>query len=214
MDIKIEKKKYLVPRKYWAWIGGGAVLIAVLIWLGLSNFSSTLKVDRKGLSIGTVEKAQFNDYVSVDGQVVPISVVQISSEEGGIVLEKVVDEGAHVNKGDVIVKLSNSNLDLEILNAESELAEKQDMLRNTQISMEQDRLNNSNEELSLSQDVITKRRSYQHQAGVAQGRTQFARGVSQGKGRLRPCRQEACAHQQAIEEGCTASPFADGSDGR
>ena len=52
-----------------------------------------LKVDRKGLSIGTVEKAQFNDYVSVDGQVVPISVVQISSEEGGIVLEKVVDEG-------------------------------------------------------------------------------------------------------------------------
>ena len=65
MDIKIEKKKYLVPRKYWAWIGGGAVLIAVLIWLGLSNFSSTLKVDRKGLSIGTVEKAQFNDYVSV-----------------------------------------------------------------------------------------------------------------------------------------------------
>ena len=55
MDIQIEKTKYLVPRKYWAWIGGGAVLIAVLIWLGLSNFSSTLKVDRKGLSIGTVE---------------------------------------------------------------------------------------------------------------------------------------------------------------
>ena len=51
MDIKIEKKKYLVPRKYWAWIGGGAVLVAVLIWLGLSNFSSNLQVDRKGLSI-------------------------------------------------------------------------------------------------------------------------------------------------------------------
>ena len=163
MDIKIEKKKYLVPRKYWAWIAGGAVLIAFLVWLGLGNFSSTLKVDRKGLSIGNVEKAQFNDYVSVDGQVVPISVVQISSEEGGIVLDKVVDEGAHVNKGDVIVRLSNSNLDLEILNAESELAEKQDMLRNTQISMEQDRLNNSNEELTLSQDVITKRRAYEHQ---------------------------------------------------
>ena len=120
MDIKIEKKKYLVPRKYWAWIAGGAVLIAFLVWLGLGNFSSTLKVDRKGLSIGNVEKAQFNDYVSVDGQVVPISVVQISSEEGGIVLDKVVDEGAHVNKGDVIVRLSNSNLDLEILFARIE----------------------------------------------------------------------------------------------
>ena len=87
MVIKIVMKKYLVPRKYWAWIAGGAVLVAVLVWLGLGNFSSTLKVDRKGLSIGNVERAQFNDYVSVDGQVVPISVVQISSEEGGIVLD-------------------------------------------------------------------------------------------------------------------------------
>ena len=131
--------------------------------VGLEQFLFHIEGDRKSLSIGNVERAQFNDYVSVDGQVVPISVVQISSEEGGIVLEKVVDEGAHVNKGDVIVRLSNSNLDLEILNAESELAEKQDMLRNTQISMEQDRLNNSNEELTLSQDVITKRRVYEHQ---------------------------------------------------
>ena len=56
------------------------VLVLSLIHL---YFSSTLKVDRKGLSIGTVEQVQFNDYVSVDGQVVPISVVQISSEEGG-----------------------------------------------------------------------------------------------------------------------------------
>ena len=44
----------------------------------IRDSSSTLKVDRKGLSIGTVEKAQFNDYVSVDGQVVPISVVPVS----------------------------------------------------------------------------------------------------------------------------------------
>ena len=166
MDVKIEKKKYLVPRKYWAWIAGGAVLVALLVWLGMSNFSSSLRVDRKGLNIGKVERAQFNDYVSVDGQVAPISVVQISSEEGGIVLEKVVEEGAHVNKGDIIVKLSNSNLDLQILNAESELAEKQNMLRNTQITMEQDKLNNSNEELSLSQDVVTKRRTYQHQEAL------------------------------------------------
>ena len=128
----------------------------------------------------------------------PISVVQISSEEGGIVLEKVVDEGAHVNKGDVI-ELSNSNLDLEILNAESEPAEKQDMLRNTQISMEQDRLNNSNEELSLSQDVITKRRSYQHQRRCTKKNSIRARSISR-QGRLRPCRQEACAISKRLKK--------------
>lgn len=138
----------------------------LLIWLATMNFTSTLRVDRRGLSIGKVSKAQFDDYVSVDGSVVPIQVVQISSEEGGVVLEKVKEEGTHVSKGDVIIRLNNSNLDLEILNAESELAEKQNMLRSTRLSMEQDRLNNSNEALQLNMDVKTKRRAYNHQAAL------------------------------------------------
>ncbi len=164
MDIKIEKKKGIIPRKYIPYIAGSIVLIGVLLWLGLSNFSSTLKVEMRGLSIDNVKKEQFNDYVRLDGQVAPISVVQISPEEGGIVMQKVVDEGAHVRKGDVIVKLSNSSLDLQILSAESELAEKQNLLRNTQISMEQDRLNNKNEKLQLDMDIVRKRRIYQQQA--------------------------------------------------
>ena len=166
MDIEIKQKQYLLPKKYWAWTVGGAIMLTVLAWLALSNYSSTLKVERRGLSISEVKQAKFDDYVNVDGRVVPIQVVQISPEEGGVVLEKVVDEGAHVHKGDIIVKLSNSNLDLEILNAESELAEKQNMLRNTQISMEQDRLNNRNEALQLEMDVETKLRAYRHQGAL------------------------------------------------
>lgn len=166
MDIELKKKKYILPRKYWPWAGGGLLVIVILVWLATSNFSSTLRVDRRGLNIGTVENAQFDDYVSVDGSVVPIQVVQISPEEGGVVLEKTVEEGTHVKKGDVIVRLNNSNLDLEILNAESELAEKQNMLRSTQLSMEQDNLNNRNEALQLKMDVQTKRRAYKHQAAL------------------------------------------------
>lgn len=166
MDIELKKKKYILPRKYWPWAGGGLLVIVILVWLATSNFSSTLRVDRRGLNIGEVRNAQFDDYVSVDGSVVPIQVVQISPEEGGVVLEKTVEEGAHVKKGDVIVRLNNSNLDLEILNAESELAEKQNMLRSTQLSMEQDNLNNRNEALQLKMDVQTKRRAYNHQAAL------------------------------------------------
>ena len=166
MDIKLKQRKYWIPRKYWPWAGGGAFIIALLVWLGTMNFTSTLRVDRRGLSIGQVSKAQFDDYVSVDGSVVPIQVVQISSEEGGVVLEKVKEEGTHVSKGDVIIRLNNSNLDLEILNAESELAEKQNMLRSTRLSMEQDQLNNSNEALQLNMDVKTKHRAYRHQEAL------------------------------------------------
>ncbi|MGN1256651.1 MAG: efflux RND transporter periplasmic adaptor subunit [Bacteroidaceae bacterium] len=166
MDVQIQRKHYLIPRKYWGWIAGGIVFMGMLLMLDLSNFSATLRVDRKGISIGEARRDRFNDYVSVDGQVNPISTVQVSSEEGGIVQQKVVEEGAHVREGDVIIRLSNSNLDLQILNAESELAEKQNILRNTQITMEQDKLSNSNEELQLSQDVITKKRAYEHQKAL------------------------------------------------
>ena len=166
MDIEIKQKKYLVPRKYWTWIGGGTVLAAILLWLALGNLSSTLNVERRGLSIGEVKRTQFDDYVSVDGSVVPIQVVQISPEEGGVIRQKIVEEGAHIRKGDIIVKLSNSNLDLEILNAESELAEKQNMLRNTQITMEQDQLNNQTEAAQLSMDMQAKKRAYLHQTAL------------------------------------------------
>lgn len=166
MDIEIKQKKYLVPRKYWTWIGGGTVLAAILLWLALGNLSSTLKVERRGLSIGEVKRTQFDDYVSVDGSVVPIQVVQISPEEGGVIRQKIVEEGAHIRKGDIIVKLSNSNLDLKILNAESELAEKQNMLRNTQITMEQDQLNNQTEAAQLSMDMQAKKRAYLHQTAL------------------------------------------------
>lgn len=142
------------------------LLAAAIVWLGLGHFATTLKVDRRGLSVGDVREGQFDDYVSVDGSVVPIQVVQISPEEGGVVLQKVVEEGAHVRKGDVIVRLSNSSLDLQILNAESELAEKQDMLRNTQLSLEQDQLNNRNEAAQLAMDVKSKRRAYEHQEAL------------------------------------------------
>ena len=166
MDIRLEKKKYRIPKRYRPLAIGGAAVAAVITWLALAGTSSTLRVKSRALSIGEVRAAQFDDYVSVDGSVAPIQVVQISPEEGGIVVEKTLEEGAHVSKGDVIIRLRNSNLDLEILNAESELAEKQNMLRSTQLSMEQDNLNNRNEALQLKMDVQAKRRAFNHQAAL------------------------------------------------
>ncbi len=165
MDVKIEKPKGIKGIKpvYWVYIGCGLVALALILWLTTSDIASTYKVDKTGVTIADVKSQKFDDYVRVDGRVEPISTVQISPEEGGIVMEKVVEEGAQVRKGDVIVKLSNSNLDLQILNAEAELAEKQNILRNTRISMEQDRLNNRTEQAQLELEVQRKQRAYQQQ---------------------------------------------------
>ena len=123
-----------------------------------------MTIDASDITISDVTRGKFDDYVRLNGQVLPIQVVQISPEEGGIVREKVVEEGTRVRKGDVILRLSNSNLDLQILNAEAELAEKQNLLRNTQVAMQQDRLNNRTEQATLDTDCDRKRRAYEQNA--------------------------------------------------
>lgn len=160
MDIKLEKKKG-IQKKHLPYIAGGAVFLVILGSIIFGNHASTLKVEARGLSIGDVKEELFNDFVRVDGQVQPITVVQLSPEEGGIVQEKVVEEGAQVKKGDVIVRLSNSNLDLEILNAEAELAEKQNLLRNTQVTMEQDKLQNETERAQYDMDMDRAKRKFE-----------------------------------------------------
>ena len=119
MDRIIVKTRKQRLMKYWPYAAGGSLLLVVLGWLVFGSHASTLKVVRDELTISEVRRAEFKDYVRTNGQVLPIQVVQISPEEGGIVMEKVVEEGSHVRKGDVIVRLSNSNLDLQILNAEA-----------------------------------------------------------------------------------------------
>ncbi|MEG2066165.1 MAG: HlyD family efflux transporter periplasmic adaptor subunit [Tannerellaceae bacterium] len=162
MDIQLEKKKGL-QKKHIPYVAGGTLFLVMLGWILFGDHASTLNVDTRGISIVDVTHELFNDFVRVDGQVQPITVVQLSPEEGGIVQEKVVEEGAQVKRGDVIVRLSNSNLDLQILNAEADLAEKQNFLRNTQVTMEQDKLRNRTEKLQLDMDITRALRAYRQQ---------------------------------------------------
>lgn len=162
MDRQIEKKSFL--RRYAWYIAAAAALAALLVWIVLGTTASTMTIDATDITISDVTRGKFDDYVRLNGQVLPIQVVQISPEEGGIVCEKVVEEGTRVRKGDVILRLSNSNLDLQILNAEAELAEKQNLLRNTQVAMQQDRLNNRTEQATLDTDCDRKRRAYEQNA--------------------------------------------------
>ena len=163
MDIRIEKKKGL--RALFTKRGipylAGALFLLFVVWLLVRDNSSTLRVDARTISVGTVARGEFNDYIRVTGQVQPITTVQLSPLEAGIVERLVVEEGASVRKGDVLVELSNTSLTLEILNSEAELAEKQNILRNTLISMEQEKLDLRLDKVQLDLDVERKRRTWQ-----------------------------------------------------
>ena len=163
MDKIIEKKKGLAAAftrralPYWM----GAFVVAFVLWLVLRDNSSTLRVNGDTLSLGTVAQGEFNDYIRVTGQVQPMTTIQISPLEGGVVQQIVTEEGSKVSKGDVIVVLSNESLDLQILNSEAELAEKENLLRNTMISMEQQKLSVKQEMLQLRVEVRRSKRAYE-----------------------------------------------------
>ena len=162
MDIQLEKKKGL-KKKHIPYVAGGMLFLALVLWIIFGNHASSLKVDARSLSIGKVTHEQFNDFVRVNGQVQPITIIQLSPEEGGIVQERLVEEGTTVQKGQIIIRLSNSSLDLSILNSEAELAEKQNFLRNPQVTMEQEKLSIRQEKLQLDLEIKRKLRAFQQQ---------------------------------------------------
>ena len=92
-----------------------------------------------------------------------MTTIQISPREAGIVEEIIAEEGSYVKAGDVIIKLSNDDLDLQILNSEANLAEKENTLRNTMISMEQQKMQLSLDILELQTEVKRKGRALESQ---------------------------------------------------
>ena len=163
MDKIIEKKKGIAlaftkkALPYWF----GALMIVFIGWLIFRDDASTLRVNGETLSINDVRSGEFNDYIRISGQVQPMTTIQISPLEGGIVQEIIIEEGSKVRAGDEIIRLSNDNLDLQILNSEAELAEKENILRNTMISMEQQKLSVEQEKLQLQTEVKRLQRKYE-----------------------------------------------------
>ena len=168
MDRKIEKKKGLAlaftkkALPFW----GGALLLAFILWLIFRDDAQKLRIDADNITVSTVTQGEFNDYIRISGQVAPMTTIQISPLEGGVVQQIVAEEGSRVSTGDVILVLSNENLDMQILNSEADLAEKENILRNTMLQMEQQKLSVEQEKLQLQMEAQRNRRTYEAQKAL------------------------------------------------
>ncbi len=165
MDKPIEKKKGITlafSRKalpYWF----GAMMAAFILWLIFRDDASTLRINGDTITVSEVRSGEFNDYIRISGQVHPMTTIQLSPRETGIVEEIIIEEGSQVKAGDVIIRLSNDDLDLQILNSEANLAEKENTLRNTMIQMEQQKMQLSLDILELQTQVQRKGRALESQ---------------------------------------------------
>lgn len=170
MDKILEKKKgwrAVFTKRALPWWAGGVLLLLVIYVIAMPRHS-TQRISSETITVSEVTRGEFNDYVRISGTVQPMVTIQISPVEGGRVEEIMIEEGTQVKKGDEILRLSNDGLDLQILNSEAELAEKENILRNTQIQMEQDRLNVRQQKAEFNSNVRRLKRAYEQQKELYQ----------------------------------------------
>ena len=168
MDKIIEKKtgwRVAFTKKALPWWLGALLLVFVIYLIARPN-NKTLRVDKDTVTISAAVKGEFNDYIRISGRVQPMTTIQLSPQEGGIVEKILIEEGSPVKAGDAILVLKNDNLDMQILNSEAELAEKENIQRNTQISMEQQKLNVRQNVLEYGVQVERLRRAYEQQKAL------------------------------------------------
>lgn len=160
MDKTIEQKKGL-KKKHIPYVAGGVFVLVFIGWLVFGNHEATLRVEKDKITVEEVASGVFNDYIRIMGNVEPITFVQLSPLENGRVVEKVVEEGAMVKKGQVVIKLENPNLAMSILDSDANLAEKQNLLRNTLLQMEKEKLALQQNRLQNEVDIARKKRRYE-----------------------------------------------------
>jgi len=142
LDKKIEKSMGLIVfKKVSIFFVIVAISIAAYAFSSNQSGGRSQNIDIDSVTISTVSQGAFIDALSLRGQVVPKTTIYLDSIAGGQVEQRLVEQGDFVKKGQPLVLLSNTNLQLDVMSREAQVTEQLNFLRNTQMNMETSRLN-------------------------------------------------------------------------
>ena len=161
MDRKIEKKNSFTWKTFW-YIMGGVLVLVVAGTMIFGDKSSRYNIDADRLTIETVRRDIFQNYINVQGNVEPIKTIYLDAVEGGRVEEILIEEGNMLERGDVIIRLSNNNLLLEITNNEAQVVRAINELRTARLSMDQVKLEYKQQIIELSKQVKQEKRAFEN----------------------------------------------------
>ncbi|MBF8962638.1 efflux RND transporter periplasmic adaptor subunit [Pontibacter sp. FD36] len=159
MDRVIEKKKY-TPKKIAAAAGAALLLVVILYNLLFAEHSSKLNVDSKRITVGTVENGVFQEFIAIDGAVEPLKTFYLDISEGGRVEKIYTDDGRMVEKGDTILKLSNTTLQIDFMTRETQLYDLMNERQNSEITMKQEQIRQLNQLAEIEYNLATAERAY------------------------------------------------------
>ena len=140
MDRVIEKKFWNSKR---IMIIGGSVALVALIGSSIyfSSGKSKLNVATDRITISEVKQGPFQEFIPVDGIVFPVTTIYLDALEGGRVEEKFVEDGAILKKNQPILRLSNTDLELNLANQETSVFNVLTQMQNTTNNAEQNSIN-------------------------------------------------------------------------
>ncbi|HRH37718.1 MAG TPA: HlyD family efflux transporter periplasmic adaptor subunit [Flavobacteriales bacterium] len=131
---------------------GGVLLLLIGLWSS-SFATSRVRVESAKITVGTVEKGMFREFIPVTGTVQPIQTVFLDALEGGTVKHRFVEDGHMVKTGDPIIELSNPQLHMDAINREAQLLDQQNNLRNTRLAMDQQTTRLRDDLLNLDKEL-------------------------------------------------------------
>lgn len=136
---RVIKKKNQTPRK--VFISSLVVILSTgFIYLLVSAATNnSLRIEKSKIQIGKVVFGDFQDAIPIQATVEPLTSVVITAPEGGNIDGIFVEDGAMVNKGDPLLRLTNSSLMLDFMNRETQMIEQVNNLRNTRLSLEENK---------------------------------------------------------------------------
>jgi HlyD family secretion protein len=139
MDQIIKKKKW-PRRRIITYAAAGTFILLILYLLVFQTNRSTLNVEIEKLTIATVQRGPFQEFIPVMGEVLPVQTIFLDVDAGGLVEKIYIEAGSAMKQGDKILKLSNTTLLMDIMYREAELFQQINNLRNTRLLFEQSRL--------------------------------------------------------------------------
>src|SRR5690606_38405108 len=156
MDIPIEKKRFS-RSNILKMVGVVAILSLITFVYASTGGGSKLNVETERITISTVTKDIFQENIPVNGIVLPISTIYLDALEGGRVEELFVEDGAIMKQGEPILRLSNTDLELSLVNQETsvynlltQMQISQNAARQNTIDRKSTRLNSSHVKISYA----------------------------------------------------------------
>jgi HlyD family secretion protein len=148
-------------------IGATLLLAAIVAFYFLAPTANSQSVAAERLTISTVSKGRFDDFMPLRARVTPLVTVFLDAVEGGRVEQVLVEDGAMVQQGQLLAELSNSDLQLNLLARQTEVTQQINSMRSQELALSQTRL--ANERAIIEADLVaTKaRRQYEMQRPLA-----------------------------------------------